>query len=58
MELEIKNELEDLKTKISYVLTDFENDEDEENTDDDWLYEFYELLVKTQNTIDCLQWDD
>ena len=49
-----KRQLSQLYTDICYTLTDYENDNDPETTEKDWIEIFYSLLVRTQNEIDCL----
>lgn len=39
--------------EICSTLTDYENNEDPETTDEDWVEVFYMLLVKIQNAIEC-----
>lgn len=50
-----KKQLENIYNDICFELTNYENDEDTEMTEGDWLDIFYKLLVRVQNEIDCLQ---
>lgn len=46
--------MEEIYNEICEKLTDFESDTDTETTDEQWLEEFYYLLVKTKNTIEII----
>lgn len=50
-----KKQLEPLYDEICAKLTDFENDNDIETTSEDWVLEFYQLLVRAQNEIELIE---
>lgn len=51
----VKKQLEPLYDEICAKLTDFENDNDIETTSEDWVLEFYQLLVRAQNEIELIE---
>ena len=53
--MSIKKQLEPLYDEICAKLIDYEHDKDPENTDADWLGDFYVLLVKVQNAIETIE---
>lgn len=47
----MRKHYEEIHQDIVRELTIFENNEDKETTNDDWLEIFYNLLVRVQNEI-------
>lgn len=56
--MSVKKQLQPLYDEICAKLTDYEHCNDPETTDEDWLEEFYTLLVRAQNTIEVLEDED